>query len=92
MHIGFALGNVESPASVSTPNGEANGVRQRLVEAFYGLDWPKMKLAVSGLTTGTTVSSMAALLQSEHAINGTPPEGDCKPPQAIAALEASASQ
>src|SRR6267378_6857113 len=55
-------------------------------------DWPKMKLAASGLTTGTTVSSMAALLQSEHAINGTPPEGDCKPPQAIAALEASASQ
>jgi hypothetical protein len=44
------------------------------------------------LTTGTTVSSMAALLQSEHAINGTPPEGDCKPPRATAALEASASQ
>jgi len=28
-------------------------------------DWPKKKLAASGLTTGTTVSSMAALLQSE---------------------------
>jgi hypothetical protein len=28
-------------------------------------DWPKMKLAASGLVMGTTVSSMAALLQSE---------------------------
>src|SRR6266436_9649238 len=28
-------------------------------------DWPKMKLAASGLTMGTTVSSMAALLQGE---------------------------
>jgi hypothetical protein len=28
-------------------------------------DWPKMKLAASGLTMGTTVSSMAALLQDQ---------------------------
>jgi hypothetical protein len=26
-------------------------------------DWPKMKLTASGLTMGTTVSSMAAVLQ-----------------------------
>ncbi|MCY1512016.1 hypothetical protein D9M68_464610 [compost metagenome] len=29
-------------------------------------DWPKMKLAASGLTMGTTVSSMAALLQGRQ--------------------------
>jgi hypothetical protein len=41
------------------------------VEVFHGLDemmkcdWPKMKLVASGLTMGTTVSSMAALLQGK---------------------------
>src|SRR6516162_10712003 len=41
-----------------------------------------MKLAASGLTMGTTVSSMVALLQVSYAIHGRPPEGDFKPPQA----------
>src|SRR6516165_12225866 len=45
-------------------------------------DWPKMKLAASGLTMGTTVSSMAALQQVSYAVHGRPPEGDCKPQQA----------
>jgi hypothetical protein len=35
------------------------------------------------LTMGTTVSSMAALLQGElRKIHGRPPGGDCKPPPA----------
>src|SRR6516165_700099 len=46
-------------------------------------DWPKMKLAASGLTMGTTVSSMAELQQVSYAVHGRPPEGDCKPPQAL---------
>src|SRR6516164_3129364 len=42
-------------------------------------DWPKMKLAVSGLTIGTTVSSMAALLQGRERKHGRPPRDECKP-------------
>ena len=45
-------------------------------------DWPKMKLVASGLAMGTTVSSMASLLQGDYAIQGKPPKGDCKPAQA----------
>jgi hypothetical protein len=46
-----------------------------------------MKLAASGLTMGTTVSSMAALLQGATQFYDMPPEGDCKPPQAAAGVE-----
>src|SRR5262245_30319965 len=45
-------------------------------------DWPKMKLAESGLTTGTTASSMAELLQGELQSNGRLQDDDYKPLEA----------
>src|SRR6516164_1101497 len=71
----------------SQPEADArNCAHQCLVEVFHGLDEMRLaedELAASGLTMGTTVSSMAELQQVSYAVHGRPPEGDCKPPQAL---------
>jgi hypothetical protein len=60
------------------PGAAPTSASSRSSTVLMKCDWPKTKLAESGLTIGTTASSMAELLQGELQSNGRLVDDDCK--------------